>query len=142
MANRQEYIWISIGLSLFSNLVYPSLCSLVSRNVPADKQGAAQGSINGVKALTEGFGPLAFGLLMNVFEDTALPGAPYLIGGFITLLAVAVTFRIPSEEEYFHYTEVHREDGEAERKGLLDPESEEEDDEEGEVDEDEEQRNY
>lgn len=44
----------------------------MSASVPDAKQGEAQGAINGVRALTEGFGPLCFGMLMNFFEVTSL----------------------------------------------------------------------
>ena len=98
-ASDASMIWASIGLALLSNLVYPSLSSLVSRSTTAEQQGQAQGSINGVKALTEGFGPLLFGLLMNVFENTAVPGFPYIIGGGVCCVAIYMTYRIPEEEE-------------------------------------------
>lgn len=35
-------------------------------------QGEAQGALNGIKALTEGFGPLLFGGLMALFEGYVL----------------------------------------------------------------------
>jgi MFS transporter, DHA1 family, tetracycline resistance protein len=38
VAYKPEHIWISIFLSLFSNLVYPSLSSLVSSSVPSHNQ--------------------------------------------------------------------------------------------------------
>ena len=49
-----------------------------------------------------------FGLLMNVFETTAMPGFPYIIGAAIIVLAIGMTYRIPSEEEYFQYIEAKR----------------------------------
>ena len=44
-------------------------------------QGEVLGTINGVRALTEGFGPLLFGALMSRCEGSLLPGAPYLLAG-------------------------------------------------------------
>lgn len=38
LAYKPEHIWISIFFSLFSNLVYPALSSLVSSSVPAEEQ--------------------------------------------------------------------------------------------------------
>ena len=61
-------IFFSVVFSMISNLVYPSISSLVSKVVVNNKQGEAQGALNGIKALTEGFGPLVFGGLMAVFE--------------------------------------------------------------------------
>jgi len=123
LATAAEHIWFAIFFSLFSNLVYPSLSSLVSASVTDEQQGEAQGAINGVRALTEGFGPLCFGLLMNVFEDSRFPGFPYLVGSLITCLALATSARIPSEDEYADYVDAKRAEvegaGEMERKGLL-----------------------
>lgn len=71
--------------------------SLVSGSVPRAVQGEAQGAINGVRALTEGFGPLCFGLLMHASEGSAVPGAPYLAGAVVTLAALTASYRIPDE---------------------------------------------
>ena len=129
LAWRVEHIWASIFLSLFSNLVYPSLSSLVSSYVPAAKQGEAQGAINGVRALTEGFGPLMFGLMMNIFEDTAFPGMPYLLGGAITGLAIATSFRLPDEITYARFLAAQEAQDleKAERIGLLSDHGDDED---------------
>lgn len=61
-------IFFSVLFSMLSNLVYPSISSLVSKVVEEKGQGEAQGALNGIKALTEGFGPLMFGGLMAIFE--------------------------------------------------------------------------
>lgn len=44
-------IVLSILFSMGSNLVYPSISSVVSRTVGEDKQGEALGALNGIKAL-------------------------------------------------------------------------------------------
>jgi len=134
LATQASHIWLSIFFSLFSNLVYPALSSLVSASVPTEKQGEAQGAINGVRALTEGFGPLCFGVLMHFFEEGPFPGIPYLVAAGLILLALAVSFRIPDEEEYSIY--LHQKENEfnkeskMERSWLLgkDDDEEEEDD--------------
>ena len=89
VATTPGLIFASIGLSLLSNLVYPAVSSLVSRNVPEKAQGEALGAINGVKALTEGVGPLCFAALMAKFERTRLPGTPYLACAAVSALAAA-----------------------------------------------------
>lgn len=61
-------IFFSVLFSMLSNLVYPSISSLVSKVVCEEEQGEAQGALNGIKALTEGFGPLLFGGLMALCE--------------------------------------------------------------------------
>ena len=63
-------LFICVLFSMLANLVYPSLTSLVSSAVALDMVGEALGAVNGIKALTEGVGPLVFGMLMTVvIED-------------------------------------------------------------------------
>jgi len=59
-----EHIFISVLFSMLANLVYPSMSSLVSKIVDEESQGEALGALNGIRALTEGFGPLVFGTMM------------------------------------------------------------------------------
>ena len=100
VAQGPNVIFASISLSLLSNLVYPSISSLVSRMVPEDQIGEALGAINGVKALTEGAGPLTFAALMSTFEQTNLPGFPYLACSVVAVAACYVTYHIPDEAAY------------------------------------------
>lgn len=53
------------------------------------------GAINGVRALTEGFGPLIFSCLFWYTEDTILPGLPYLIAALVCLAALVLSFELP-----------------------------------------------
>lgn len=81
--------------SLLSNLVYPAISSLISRSVASSKQGEVLGAINGVRALTEGFGPLLFSCLFWYTEDTFLPGCPYLIAAVVCLAALVLSYDLP-----------------------------------------------
>ncbi|KAG5188037.1 hippocampus abundant transcript 1 protein, partial [Tribonema minus] len=99
LADSPYMIFASMGGSLLSNLVYPAMSSLVSRSVSTAAQGEVLGTINGVRALTEGFGPLIFGALMSQFEGTLLPGAPYLIAGGVSVGALVYSFGIPDETD-------------------------------------------
>lgn len=45
------WIFVSILFSMISNLVYPSVSSLVSRTVSESQQGEALGALNGIKAV-------------------------------------------------------------------------------------------
>ncbi len=92
-------IFLSILFSMLSNLVYPSISSLVSKVVEQSSQGEALGALNGIKALTEGFGPLSFGLLMALFENTPSPGAPYILASLLCTWAFLHTFELPPEPE-------------------------------------------
>jgi len=92
--------------SLLGNLVYPSLSSLVSGSVEPEAVGEALGAINGIKALTEGVGPLVFGSLMTVSERSALPGWPYLIAGIFAYAAFHQSQYLPDiqseNDEFVH----------------------------------------
>jgi len=113
IATQPWQLFICVGFSLLANLVYPSLTSLVTELVEPVKVGEALGSLNGVKALTEGIGPLVFGFLFTWSEDIASrnpyipPGWPYCIAALIVLGAYHVaTDRLPHEsEEYVHELE-------------------------------------
>jgi DHA1 family tetracycline resistance protein-like MFS transporter len=73
-STSEQHIFMSVFFSMFANLVYPSMSSLVSKIVDEDSQGEAQGALNGIRSLTEGFGPLFFGGLMagTSFDITQL----------------------------------------------------------------------
>ena len=65
VASESWHIFCCVTLSIFTNLVYPSLTSLVTSHVSETKVGESLGAINGIKSLTEGIGPLVFGMLMR-----------------------------------------------------------------------------
>lgn len=122
LARSFALVWASIVFSLLSNLVYPAASALVSRSVQPTAQGEAIGAINGVKALTEGAGPLAFASLMSTFENTPFPGLPYLACALVSILALAVTFNLPSDDAYasFRARADAKREGEHELVALLD----------------------
>jgi hypothetical protein len=117
-------VFVSMLFSMLSNLVYPSISSLVSKVVQEDEQGEALGALNGIKALTEGFGPLFFGLFMSLYEKHPTPGAPYLLASALTLWAFLHCWEMPAEPELvvakFHAREKGCEDG----IGLLESDGE------------------
>lgn len=71
--------------------------------MPPSKQGEALGAMNGIRALTEGFGPLVFGFLMYMCQATRAPGAPYLLAGACSVAALYYSNRLPSEAELWAY---------------------------------------
>jgi len=100
------HLFFCAFFSLFGNLVYPSLSSLVSGSVEPEAVGEALGAINGIKALTEGVGPLVFGSLMTVSERSALPGWPYLIACIFSYAAFRQSQYLPDiqsdDDEFVH----------------------------------------
>ena len=63
---KQINLVLDIAIHIFYTLYF--LIHQVSKVVEEREQGEAQGALNGIKALTEGFGPLLFGGLMALFE--------------------------------------------------------------------------
>ena len=118
-------IFVSILFSMIANLVYPSVSSLVSKVVDEDRQGEALGALNGIKALTEGFGPLLFGFLMAIFEGTPVPGAPYLCAAVLTLWAFLHSYELPPEPE----VAIAKYNGQEDSMGLLSPDDDDENEE-------------
>jgi len=107
LAYEGWHLFACIIFSMLGNLVYPSLTSLVSSSVEPGAVGEALGAINGVKALTEGIGPLVFGSLMTISEKSALPGWPYLLAALIVYFAYYYSQFLPDsdDEEYVHELE-------------------------------------
>ncbi len=103
-------LFICVLISMLANLVYPSLSSLVSSAVAPEMVGEALGAVNGIKALTEGVGPLFFGTLMTISEKSALPGWPYLLASLFALVAYKRSANLPDEndEEYISEKYIHR----------------------------------
>ena len=98
-STSMSWMYASVVFSMVANLVYPSISALISRVSEEDVQGEALGSLNGIKALTEGFGPLTFGFLMGLFEDSPLPGAPYLVACVLSLWSLLHCFELPEHPE-------------------------------------------
>jgi len=98
-ANQSWQLFFCVGLSLLGNLVYPSLSSLVTGIVEPETVGEALGAINGIKALTEGLGPLVFGTLMTFSEHTAFPGSPYWLAGIFVFFAHHLAAKLPANSE-------------------------------------------
>ena len=124
IASSVADIFFSLIFSFFANLVYPSISSLVSRSVTPARQGEAIGAMNGLRALTEGFGPLLFGSLMYTMQDTSFPGAPYLLASVFAAAAWYLTYQLPSVDSYDIYLyqreiEIELLEGGEEAVGLL-----------------------
>ena len=56
--------------------------------------GEVQGVLTSMKALTEGLGPLLVSSLLQAFEGTALPGAPWLLCSCSAAVAVGLATRL------------------------------------------------
>ena len=99
IANRPWQLYACAVLAMVGNLVYPSVSSLVSESVEPDQVGKALGAVNGVKALTEGIGPLIFGSLLTVSEKSSLPGWPYLVAALLVAISYTAARDLPEEDD-------------------------------------------
>lgn len=99
MGTTPGWIYFSVFFSMFANLFYPSVSSLVSKIVPEEQQGEALGALNGIKALTEGFGPLLFGIFMALYNRTPMPGAPYIVAGMLSFWAFLHCYELPDQPD-------------------------------------------
>jgi len=104
VANDSWQLFVCVALSMLGNLVYPSLSSLVSGIVEPEKVGEALGAINGIKALTEGLGPLLFGTLMTFSEGTTFPGSPYWLAGIFVFVAHHLAAKLPANSDPLLYS--------------------------------------
>lgn len=70
----------------------PALQGIISRQVPANAQGELQGAMTSLMSATTIFGPLMMtGIFAYFTSKTApvyFPGAPFILGGFLTLISV------------------------------------------------------
>jgi DHA1 family tetracycline resistance protein-like MFS transporter len=76
---------------------YPALQSLISREIPAEKQGELQGALMSLTSLTAVVNPL---LMTNIFALASIkgstfyvPGMPYFLAGLFGLVAFAAIYQ-------------------------------------------------
>ena len=82
-------IWVVLIVSLMllafgQGIASPSLIALVAQEAPPDRRGEALGYQQSAGALARIIGPIVAGLLF----DNIGYGAPYMVGGILTIIAV------------------------------------------------------
>lgn len=80
-----------ITTTALSILVYPTASAMIAGVVRMDDAGAAQGVGSGGRMLAEGVSPFVFGLLLQAFQNTAYPGAPFLLAGLFCFVGFGLT---------------------------------------------------
>lgn len=75
----------------------PSIQGLISTHVPANEQGELQGALTSLMSATSVIGPLLMTHIFAFFTaKTApiyFPGAPFLLGAFLTLISTVLAYR-------------------------------------------------
>lgn len=82
-------------LSAGSGLAMPSLSALVSRYVPSDRQGLAQGTLRSLGSLSRASGPVLGGLMYWKFGSAS----PYWIGAAVMLWPILASLSLPPIDE-------------------------------------------
>ncbi len=105
-ASEGWMIPIVIVFGSLGGLTGPSIQSLIASQVPSRDQGKIQGAIVSLTSLTSIIAPLVFtsGLFSYFTSEHApfaLPGAPFLVGSFLLMLAAFVLTRV-----FAHYSPV------------------------------------
>jgi DHA1 family tetracycline resistance protein-like MFS transporter len=95
--------WMMYAITLIGSLggiAGPSAQSIMTQNVQANEQGAVQGALTSLNALTGVVGPLIatniFRFFISESAPIQLPGAPFFLGAVFTLIGIVLavnTFR-------------------------------------------------
>ncbi|KAL4420298.1 hypothetical protein ABPG77_001388 [Micractinium sp. CCAP 211/92] len=101
MAGAKWVAFLGISLGSLGSMSFPTISSIKSNNAQEHEQGSVQGALYGARALASGTGPLVFAFLFAAFTRTEsplpfFPGAPFLFGFALMLLAIGITATIPS----------------------------------------------
>lgn len=79
-------------------MIMPSLNAMMSRRTPSDSQGELQGFNGSLAALAALIAPLIYNTSLSFYTSPEasvyFPGAPFLIAGFITFLALLCLIRV------------------------------------------------
>eukprot|EP00208_Stichococcus_sp_RCC1054_P002415 CAMPEP_0206141142 /NCGR_PEP_ID=MMETSP1473-20131121/11913_1 /ASSEMBLY_ACC=CAM_ASM_001109 /TAXON_ID=1461547 /ORGANISM="Stichococcus sp, Strain RCC1054" /LENGTH=528 /DNA_ID=CAMNT_0053535571 /DNA_START=129 /DNA_END=1715 /DNA_ORIENTATION=+ len=92
-------VFCAVTLGSLGGMAFPAISSIKANNVDESEQGTIQGALYGAKALATGAGPIMFAAIFAAFtkSDSPLPyfpGAPFLLGAIILVVAVAVAATI------------------------------------------------
>jgi MFS transporter, DHA1 family, tetracycline resistance protein len=75
----------------------PALQGLISNEIPANEQGELQGGLTSLMSACAIFGPVLMTGLFSYFTGKdapfIFPGAPFLVGAFLTMLSAIVAYR-------------------------------------------------
>jgi DHA1 family tetracycline resistance protein-like MFS transporter len=94
LATQPWMIYICIVIGSLSGLVTPAVQSLMSQGVPADEQGALQGSLSSLSSVAGVAGPLLctqlFGFFIGEKAPAILPGAPFFLSSAMMMIALFI----------------------------------------------------
>ena len=91
LVTKSWMIYAATSMLLFTNIVMPSLQSIISKGTPAHDQGELQGTLVSITSLTSIIGPLLYTGLFSFYTQAGhydLPGAPYVAAAIISALCL------------------------------------------------------
>jgi DHA1 family tetracycline resistance protein-like MFS transporter len=87
-----------------SFLTTPSLQGIAARATPDDAQGELQGVFTSVGAMATIIGPVVMTVSFSYFASSRapfyFPGAPYVVAGFLDIIAITILYFIWRETRY------------------------------------------
>lgn len=90
-----------VAIGSLGGMAFPAISSIKANNVADSEQGTIQGALYGAKALATGTGPLLFAAMFAGFTKTDsplpyFPGAPFLLGTALMVVAIGYSLTIDS----------------------------------------------
>lgn len=93
-ANISYFVIVSVLFSLFNSLVQPMINTLISLNSSVQDQGTAMGLNSSYLSVSNAFGPIIAGLMVNQADPTTYRYPLYLAGVLTSIvLVVAIVMR-------------------------------------------------
>ena len=94
LASRGWMMFVFTGVYALGGLAGPAMQGAISEQVPATEQGELQGTLTSLISATGVVGPLFMTTLFAYFTRKGapvyLPGAPFLVGALLTLVALLI----------------------------------------------------
>ena len=102
LANTPFLAWASIPLTTLSGLTGPAIQALMTPRVSPTQQGQLQGANGSVVGIAQLVGPtiftFTFAYFIGVGRDWQLPGAAYLLGAALYLIAAGLAWHVTSRD--------------------------------------------
>lgn len=96
-ATRGWMIYVLVAIGAFGGITGPAAQSLITKHVPANEQGALQGSLSGLVSLSYIFGPIiaawSFGKCIGPGARWQIPGIAFYEASAFILVALALALR-------------------------------------------------
>ncbi|MCA0232499.1 MAG: TCR/Tet family MFS transporter [Bacteroidetes bacterium] len=101
-ANQGWMLFAITILAALGGIATPALQAIMSNEVPANEQGELRGALTSLMSLTAVVGPVMMTSLFAYFTTSAapviFPGAPFAMGGILTLLSLILVKQILSRK--------------------------------------------